>query len=169
MSGPTPGLRRSASSVLLFAFGRLTGYLVFGLLLGLLGIRGRYPHFSLLYLALGALMVLYGVVQSFPHWGLCRLLKPRLDSGWHVLLLGLTTGLNLCPPFLLAAAGAAELGRPLAAVLFFAVFFIGTSAWLLPLVFTGLLARFQPVRRAGRILAVIAGLWFIWLGLSALC
>jgi sulfite exporter TauE/SafE len=168
ISAPTPSVKGSAAKILPFALGRLAGYLAFGLVLGLLGIRGRYPHFSAAYVVLGALMVLYGLVQSFPHWGLCRLLIPRLESAWYLLLLGLTTGLNLCPPFLLAAVAAAELGQPLAGVVFFAVFFVGTSVWLLPLLFTGLLAKFRPVRLAGRILAVIAGLWFIWLGLSPL-
>ncbi|MBM3316115.1 hypothetical protein FJY71_09845 [candidate division WOR-3 bacterium] len=168
LSGAAPGVRRSASSVLLFALGRLAGYVGFGLLVGLLRIQGSSPYFSALYLVMGALMVAYGLVQSFPHWGLCRLVRPRLESGWHLLLLGLITGLNLCPPFLLASAAAAELGRPLAAMLFFLLFFVGTSVWLLPLILTGLLARFQPVRLAGRVLAVIAGLWFIWLALAAL-
>lgn len=168
IASPKPGIRASALALALFATGRLAGYVLVGLLAGLLR-AWRYPAlFPILYLLLGTLVILYGVVQSFPGFRICRILRPHTVSGRYHLALGMLTGLNPCPPFLLATAAAAELGRPLAAILFFVFFFLGTSLWLLPLGLSGVLARFRPVQVAGRILAVIVGLWYIWLGAAAI-
>lgn len=167
------GISRSTRRLLLFAAGRLFSYLMFGFAFGLAGgVLGRSSRLGAImpyaHLFLGLLMVLYATVHSFPHWGFCRLLGPQLGTGRYALILGMVTGLNLCPPFLLAATAAAELGRPLSGLLFFLAFFVGTSVWLLPLAFTGLVNRFEPVRVAGRILAAMAGLWFAWHGIATL-
>jgi len=63
-------------------------------------------------------------------------------------LLGLLTGLSLCPPFLAAGARAVELGSIPLALAFFLIFFVGATVWFLP--FAGLAA----LRRSVELIAV---------------
>ncbi len=166
------GLRRSAARGGLFLAGRLVAYLLFGLVFGSLGgVLGRAGGaravlLPLLYGVLGILMVLYALVQSFPHLGLCRAVAPGMRSGWYLVLVGFLAGINICPPFLLAVTTALDLGGPLNGALFFLVFFLATSVYLLPLLFSGLVSRFASVRVAARVCAALAGLYFIGLALS---
>ena len=165
-------VRRSASRVLLFLAGRLVAYLLFGLVFGALGgILSRMWGIKavllpLLYGVLGVLMIVYAVVQSFPHIGLCRSLGQPVRSGWYIACVGFLAGINLCPPFLLAVTTVMDIGGPLRGVLFFLVFFLATSVYLLPLFFAGLVSRFSSVRFAGRVAAVLAGLYFLYLAAS---
>ncbi len=163
------GLKESAASIGLFLAGRLIAYLVFGLVFGALG-SALTPIWSVkaiflpaLYAILGILMILYGVVQSFPHIGFCRMFTPRFQSKWYLLVIGFLAGINICPPFLLAVTTAMDLGGPFQGMLFFLVFFLATSIYLLPLLFSGLVNRFKEIRFAARIAAVVAGLYFIFL------
>jgi len=165
-------VRRSVSRVLLFLGGRLVAYLLFGLVFGALGgILGRVWGIKtillpLLYASLGVLMIVYAVVQSFPHIGFCRALGQPVRSGWYLALVGFLAGINLCPPFLLAVTTVMDIGGALRGVLFFLVFFLATSVYLLPLFFAGLVSRFSSVRFAGRVAAVLAGLYFLYLAAS---
>lgn len=168
------GFRDSAGAVGLFLVGRLAGYLLFGLVFGLLGSAlARVGQFRTLvlpivYLLLGLMLILYGFVLSFPRIGLCRVLGPKLRSRWYLLVAGFLAGINLCPPFLLAITAAVDAGTPWKGLVFFAAFFVATSVYLAPLLLAGVAARFQSVRFAGRVASALAGLWFIYLGISAL-
>lgn len=168
------GFRDTAAALGLFLFGRLVAYLLFGLVFGALGgilapvWKFKTVLLPALYGLLGLLMLLYAVVQGFPHVGFCRTLQPRLGSRWYLLLLGFLAGINLCPPFLLAVTAALDVGGPIQGMLFFLVFFLATSVYLIPLLFTGLVSRFKEVRFAARIAAGLAGLWFIWLAIRTL-
>jgi sulfite exporter TauE/SafE len=172
LSDDSRGVRRSAFRVLLFLAGRLVAYLLFGLVFGALGgilsrMRGiKAILLPLPYAILGLLMIVYAVVQSFPHIGFCRAVSPRIRSGWYLALVGFLAGINLCPPFLLAVTTVMDIGGPLRGALFFLVFFLATSVYLLPLFFAGLVSRFASVRFAGRVTAVLAGLYFLYLAAS---
>lgn len=168
------GWRRTASSLGLFLAGRLAAYLLFGLLAGLTG-----PHFlglpsfqawvlPILFLSMGSLLVLYGVATGLPRLRVCALCGLFFSDRKFLLLLGFLAGVNLCPPFLLAVGYALQLGGIAKSVLFFLFFFIATSLFLLPFLFSWLLARFQVVQAAARIAAVFGGLWFAYLGLRML-
>lgn len=163
------GVRGSAIGIAVFMSGRLAAYLLFGAATGLLGgAFGRlWPVKAYvlpgLYTVLGLLMILYAIAQSFPHLGFCRFLSPRIESNWYFLLAGFVAGINLCPPFLLAATTAFVAGGALQGMLFFFVFFLATSVYLVPFLFSGLLNRFREVRFAARIAAVAAGLYFVYL------
>lgn len=163
------GMRRSAARIGLFLCGRLVAYLLFGLVFGALGNMVsrvspvRAVLLPVLYAGLGVLMIAYGAVQSFPHWGLCRAVSPKLRSGWYIAAVGFLAGINICPPFLLAATTVMDIGGALKGALFFFVFFVATSVYLLPLFFAGLVNRFASVRFAARIAAVAAGIYFVFL------
>ncbi len=165
------GITRSASRIGLFLAGRLAAYLVFGIVFGALGARlsqvlpNRALFLAVVYCLLGMLAIVFGLVQSFPQFGLCRLVLPRASSGWYLAVLGFLAGVNLCPPFLLALTAVLDTGGGLRGALFFLVFFMATSVYFLPLLFTSLASRFSSVRFAARVAAVIAGAYFVQLGL----
>jgi sulfite exporter TauE/SafE len=166
--------RRSLGRVLLFLGGRLAAYLLFGAAFGALG--GSLARLGglkawllpVIYGLLGLGMVAYGLVQSFPHVGFCRVLSPRFESWWYVLLLGFLAGINLCPPFLLAVTTVMDAGGVLRGVFFFLIFFLVTSVYLVPVLLAGPLARLAPVRFAARVAAVLAGAYFVLLAVRTL-
>jgi len=174
LAGEPRGFRDSARSLGLFLVGRLVGYLLFGFLFGLLGGRltlvGQARAFLLpaAYLLLGLLLVLFGLVRTLPHLGPCRLIRPRLESRWCLFAVGCLTGVNFCPPFLLAVSAAVDAASPWKGLVFFAVFFVATSVYLAPLLAAGAVARSESLRFAGRVASVLAGVWFACLGVVAL-
>ena len=168
------GAGGSALGVVLFLAGRLVAYLLVGLAVGLLG-RALNRFWSvkdvllpILYAALGLLMVFYAFAQSFPQLGFCRFMRPALQSNRYLLLLRFLAGINICPPFLLAIAAALDAGGVLRGMLFFLVFFVATSIYLLPLFFAGSVTRYRGVRIAARIAAALAGCYFVVLALRAI-
>ena len=170
----TGGTKRAFGRLGLFLLGRLVAYLVFGIVLGAVGgALGRFAAVKAwllpaVYLVLGLAMVGYGVARSFPHLGFCRVLAPRFESGWYVAALGFLAGINLCPPFLLAVTTVMDSGGVLRGMLFFFVFFLATSVYLLPLLVAAPVRRFASVRFAARVAAVIAGLYFVVLAVRLL-
>jgi hypothetical protein len=82
--------------------------------------------------------------------------------------LGFLTGFSLCPPFVIAGVRAAELESATAALLFFAMFFVGTSVWFLPLVSLGCVRRSQAVTTVGRMAMVLIAFFYVYLGLAML-
>lgn len=165
------GVKQSASFIGLFLFGRLVAYLLFGFVFGLLG--NAFTRFwsirnifiPILYFVLGSLMILYGLIQSIPHIAFCRILTPKIQSRYYFLVLGFLAGINICPPFLLAITNAFDLGSALYGMLFFFIFFIATSIYLVPFLFSGFINRFKEIRIAARITSIFVGIYFIFLGL----
>jgi hypothetical protein len=84
---------------------------------------------------------------------------PRpLRSG--ALALGFLTGINLCPPFLVAGVRAAELVHLSAALVFFVCFFAGTAVWFLPFLSMGFVQRTPAVVTVARMVAVLLACWY---------
>ena len=168
------GVRQSAAAIGLFLVGRLVAYLLFGLAVGTLGgaLSGiaavKTILLPVLYGVLGILMVVFGVMQYFPHVGFCRMVHPKLQSNWYLMLVGFLAGISLCPPFLLALTSAFGLGGALRGMLFFLVFFVATSVYLIPLLLAGAVTGFKAVRMVARILAMVAGVYFIALAVRSL-
>ncbi|MBA7700319.1 hypothetical protein ES703_109030 [subsurface metagenome] len=161
--------KSTALSLALFLLGRLSAYIIFGVLVGILGryLKGIPLLYRLiipfLYLVLGSLMILYGATQSFPQGRLCRPGSRYFQNQKFLLVVGFLAGINLCPPFLLALSYSLSLGEIGKSVLFFIFFFLATSVFMLPFLFSGLISRFNSVRAAARFTALIAGAWFIYL------
>jgi len=82
--------------------------------------------------------------------------------------LGFLTGLSLCPPFVAAGVRAAELGSVAAALLFFAVFFVGTSIWFVPFVGLGCVVRNEAVTTVARMAMVLIAIYYGCLGVAML-
>jgi sulfite exporter TauE/SafE len=143
------GWRGTVALLGVFLGGRLGGYLVFGLAVGLAGhhLDLKGPTGLLLAgLTSLAVAVLLGI-QAWRGHGLKRREEGCQPAKGYTLerrygmaglaLLGLFTGLNICGPFVAATLRAAQVGGPLSAMVFFAVFFLGTAVWMLPLALAG--------------------------------
>ncbi len=75
---------------------------------------------------------------------------------------GFVTGLSICPPLLLAFAGAASKQSIQDSMIFFLFFFLGTSVYFFPLAFLGLTQRKNVIHIIGKIAAGLAGvIYFI--------
>jgi hypothetical protein len=60
------------------------------------------------------------------------------------------------------------LGRALTGLSFFALYFLVTTLWLLPVVWLGAAARIEQVRWLAQLSALAVGALFLWMGLGML-
>ena len=72
--------------------------------------------------------------------------------------------MNFCPPFLLAVTTAAEQTSLLQSVLFFLTFFLGTSRFLIPAPFLGLLRGVSALHVIGKMAAGLIGAYYFFIG-----
>lgn len=158
-----------------FLGGRLVGYLAFATLAWAahVAIVEALPQQEIvtgvITIALAAFLIVYGFAGQASN---CKaasagglLQRLHLRSPWLVpVLLGLLTGVSLCPPFLLAFGSAAQLPQLWQSLLFFAAFFIGTSVYIVPLPLLGMAGRHDAIRTVGRLAAGIAGLLYLYSG-----
>ena len=165
-----PRLGMSLGLVGQFLLGRLAACVLFGLAAGYLGmwVGGSLPRWviALSLVGLSLLLILYALAQNLPHPGLCRFVRGH--SARMPLILGFLTSINPCPPFLLAATYVFEGADPLGGLLLFVAFFVGTSLYMLPLAFVGLLSRYEQIREVARLTAIIVGVVFLLMGIGYL-
>ena len=83
-------------------------------------------------------------------------------------VLGFLTGVSLCPPFVVAGVRAAQAANVALAMLFFAVFFLGTSVWFVPFVGLGWVRRSEAVTTVARMAMVLIALYYFYAGLATL-
>ncbi|HXZ41907.1 MAG TPA: hypothetical protein VEG68_14280, partial [Terriglobales bacterium] len=75
---------------------------------------------------------------------------------------------SLCPPFVVAGVRAAEAPNVAAALLFFVVFFLGTSVWMVPFVGLGWVKRNEAVNTVARMAMVLIALYYMYAGVMTL-
>jgi sulfite exporter TauE/SafE len=163
-----------------FLAGRLLGYLLFGIAAGLLGslLAGAPGHalvFGLVDLGLAVALLVYGFVPPRPPTASCAASRGKLldtvRRRWPALLpflLGLLTGVSLCPPFALALASATQTRSVAGSAWFFLTFFLGTSVFFIPLPGLGALRRFTALRTVARLAAGLVGANFLYRGVVLL-
>lgn len=151
-----------------FLAGRLVGYLLFGALAGGLGALLDQRWLDRLawagVLGMAGLLIVTALGVGPGRWGGCC---PRLRRRTPALL-GLLTGVNMCPPFWLSLSYVFTLHSVGKAVVYFLAFFAGTSVFFLPFVFLGLLGKLPEFRKAARLGALLAGSAFFIYGLYVL-
>lgn len=91
--------------------------------------------------------------------------RPKVEGAFA---LGFLTGVNFCPPFLVAGVRAAQLASLPGTLLFFAFFFAGTAVWFLPFVSFGFLRRTPAVVTVARMTAALMACWYVFTGISSL-
>jgi sulfite exporter TauE/SafE len=181
MLAQSEGVRRHGLQLGLFMTARLTGYLLFGAAVWLAGaaIPRAWTGRSWL---LGAVQVLLAVsLAAYPTgWPrrrpkcaqrpepLVQIGEPMRGKARSALALGFLTGINICPPFLVAGVRAVQLDSLSASLLFFALFFVGTAVWFLPLLSLGLLRRTPAVVTVARAAALLLACWYGFSGVLVL-
>ncbi len=185
-----PGLRLNTRYLSVFLGARFAGYLLFAAVAWEIGALASLAPAPRLFLIGGVHVLLAGVLfwyayaagracaHSCPGTELVSIGAPGKPGpekgrlGKHgvpaAAALGFLTGLSLCPPFVAAGVRAAELGSVAAALLFFAVFFVGTSVWFVPFVGLGCVARNEAVMTVARMAMVLIALCYACLGLTLL-
>ena len=168
-----PGWRRALGLLSVFLGGRLAGYLLFAVAAGLLGAtmplgaRARALLFAAAHLGLAGTLMVYALrPRRHPEPPLVTIAPAR--RSWMALLLGLFTGVNLCPPFVVAAVRAMETGSVAGAVLFFLAFFAGTAVWFVPFAALGALRVAETVATVARYTMLALAAYYAYLGILTL-
>ncbi len=172
------GLSRSTAVTLRFLGGRLLGYLLFGVVAWAIGrpllqaAGYRELITGSVYMVLSVMLVLFGFFNDSHSCSApavtSLVLKPLGRIRLSALVpeaAGLATGLNLCPPFLLALAASVEKGSLSSSLFFFLMFFIGTALFFIPAPFLGLLKTVPAFRTVGKLAAGLIGLYYFYSGL----
>jgi sulfite exporter TauE/SafE len=175
------GVLRHVRRLSLFLAARLAGYLSFAVAAWLLGSAlprswtERSWEFGTIELFLAAGLVFYAAGWPRPRCAarrsasrLVEIGAPPRDQPSGALALGFLTGINLCPPFLVAGVRAAQMGSLAAALLFFVCFFAGTAAWFVPFLALGLVRRTPALMTVARLLAVLLACWYGFSGVMLL-
>jgi sulfite exporter TauE/SafE len=159
------GLKSHSQLVSKFLLGRFAAYTAIGLLIGFLGERANAKSvfeaapvgliIGISYVILSALLI-FNTINNRNKKEHCRMDKLKRFS-YFPALLGIFTGINICPPFFLAITKSFETKSMISGAVFFIIFFIATSIFILPLIFTGLLKKIDEIKIIARIVSLLAG------------
>lgn len=159
-------LKKSFLKVLEISSGRFIAYLIFGALAGWMG--SYLPHqqrtlfTGISYILLSVFLVV-NVLRTHKAEKQCRIPKWTKFTQ-SAFMLGIVTGVNFCPSFLIALTKSFDLGGALGGILLFLGFFVGTTIFLIPLAFGGLLTSISKVKLIARYASILIAIWFIWQG-----
>jgi sulfite exporter TauE/SafE len=149
--------------ILELSAGRFFSYLIIGALAGAFGRaiadEQRIPLTIIAYLLFSSFLIVSSL-RSHRKERCCSVGR-WYSFAERPLLLGVVTGINLCPPFLVAFTRAVDNAGVFAGMLFFTAFFAGTTLFLLPLALAGVAGQRIHLRRVARIASVGVGIWFI--------
>ena len=176
------GLRGTGALLGQFLAGRLAGYLGFATAAWALGLALPLPAganaalFGAVHLALAAALASYALSTMQPQpeacpGGLSATRSRALAGRFRALgpaALGFLTGLNLCPPFLVAGVRAAQRHSLPGALEFFLLFFAGTLVWFLPFLGVGAVRRFTGIRAVARFTTALVAAYYGYLGVITL-
>ena len=156
--------RKNFRVLLEFLAGRLAGYLCFGLLVGYLGemLDPRWlrhaTDVSFIVLSVALSLYLLGLVREK---GFCR--TPPWLKNSNPAFMGFFMGINVCPPFLLSVTYVFSQHNPLYGAVYFALFFLASSVYFLPIVFVGLASRTREFRIMARTSGfIVSGIFLIY-------
>jgi len=166
-------IRVSGRAVAELAAGRLVAYLSLGLLAAIFGAQIQSSPVGRVIVAgamigLAGLMFSYAVTRNFPESHVCGRI-----AQWGVVrrfpfVAGLLMGVNLCPPILLCLTAIVTLKSIALGLLLAVCFFAGTLVFLMPLVFVGLLGRWETLKGIASVATLFCGIWFMTKGISLL-
>jgi len=161
-------LAKNFKIILEFIFGRLGGYILFGAIFGYLGERINNQTINLILIIslmiLSIVLIFYALGFTKPKGIFCsaKYIKFREKSP---ILMGFLMGINICPPFLMSLAYVFTLHSIFRGIVYFLMFFLGTTLYFLPITFFGFLGTMKEFRLIARIAGIIVGLAFLIYGI----
>ena len=156
--------------IFLFMLGRFIAYIAFAVIMSLIGsayrniFTVRFSHICLI--VASSLMLVYSLAHNFRDSGFCAPLIRRFSLMRMPFFLGLFTGLNPCPPFLVGLAVLWTINDITGGIILFSAFFAGTSVYMIPLAFVSYLNKSERIRQIGMMVALLSSLWFLFVGIS---
>jgi sulfite exporter TauE/SafE len=158
---------KSFLAVLEISLGRFFTYLAFGAVAGFLGKNiaevNRHLFTSIAYILLSLYLILTAV-RTHQKEKKCHIPKMAQVTS-SAFVLGILTGVNFCPSFLIALSKAVNLGGVLQGTTLFFGFFLGTTLYLIPMGFVGFFHKVKELKLIGRIASVLIALWFLVSGI----
>jgi sulfite exporter TauE/SafE len=156
-------LLKSLLAICELSAGRFLSYLIVGALAGMLGRHVYFEGKGLITAAGYSLFSIFLLVNAFRthRRDQCCTVSNRAGIIDRPLILGILTGVNFCPPFLLALTKAFHGSGPAAGMSLFAAFFVGTTLFLLPISAFGLLGGRIIFRSIARWGAIAVSIWFL--------
>lgn len=159
-------------TVIVISLGRFISYAVFGLLTGFAGsfiggLAERDTFIAVSYIAVALYLAYSAFIQNRREKGCCPASRYARIAG-NPFLIGLLTGISVCPSFLGAIAKGIDSGGPLGGMLLFTGFFIGTTVYLLPLSFLSYFTKKALFRYTGIFASIAVAVWFVYEGSSML-
>lgn len=145
-----------------FNFGRLMAYIIFGALFSWLGsqIHAQFlqKFLKIVSISLSILLILYGLGLTLPRLKWCI---------WTVkikfpIVSGFLLGINVCPPFLLALSQNFQTGQVINGIIYFIMFFIGTTLYLVPISFLGYFSTVKIIQKGAKLATIAIGLILLW-------
>jgi sulfite exporter TauE/SafE len=174
------GLRLNGRYLFLFLTTRLAGYLLFATVAWELGALVVFPPparsfvFASIHLLLACVLLRYAYsagrtcAHACAGSELVTIGAARNHRIPGAAVLGFLTGVSLCPPFVVAGVRAAEAPNVAAALLFFVVFFLGTSVWMVPFAGLGWVKRNEALNTVARMAMVLIALYYLYAGVMTL-
>ena len=163
-------IRSSIVTVLEISAGRFFSYLSFGALAGFTSsaISGtnRSLYTSIAYILLSAYLLLttYRTHNEHKKCAVPKIAKISKSA----FVLGILTGINFCPSFLIALSRVLDLGGVINGMLLFFGFFISTSLFLMPLAFVNVLTKIHIIKKYARYAALIIAVVYTAMGVIGL-
>jgi len=159
-------------TVFLISLGRFFSYALFGLLTGYAGgligdFAERETVVAVSYLLVAAYLTYSALMQNRLEKKCCTPSRMTKFAG-NPFLIGVLTGISICPAFVGAIARGIESGGAIGGLMLFTGFFFGTTIYLLPLSFLSYFTKKRMFRYAGIAASIIVACWFIYDGSSKL-
>lgn len=163
-------LSKSLLAVLEISIGRFVSYIAFGAVAGFTGAQiatiNRELFTSIAYILLSFYLVL-SAVRTNKKSKSCHVPKfARFTKSG--ILLGVLTGINFCPSFLIALSKAVDLGGAVSGMMLFLGFFFGTSVFLLPLAFIGQISKVSKMKLVAQYASILVAIWFTFSGVKGI-
>jgi len=161
-------LSKNFKVILEFILGRLSGYILFGAVFGYLGEKINNQTVNLILITslilLSGVLILYslGLVRNKGFFCSAKYSKFKNKAP---IVMGFLMGINICPPFLMSLAYVFTLHSAVRGIIYFLMFFLGTTIYFLPVVFLGYLGKMKEFRLVARIAGLIVGFAFLIYGI----
>lgn len=161
------GMRSALMMVIQLSAGRFISYAIFGAATGYLGsVVGNWDGKEWLmiasYIMISIYLIFTAVIQSRKEKGICPAAKLSRLSG-NAFVVGLITGISICPSFLGAITRAVDEGGAFGGMMIFTGFFVGTTLYFLPFSFLSYLSRKKLFRLIGIFASFFIAFYFSFL------